>query len=199
MKAVFINNSMSLIKKYYPDYSDVRLEELKYGLLGLYLLISKSIIIFGIALFLGIFKELLIFTIIYNILRAPSFGMHASKSWICLVASTTIFIFSTYLSVNVLIPINVKIILGIIGTILIFKNSPADTKKRPIVSPRRRKIYKYISTVIAIFFTIASIIISDNFLSNSFILALLIQCVFTSPTMYKICGEPYDNYKSYQP
>ena len=199
MKAVFINNSMSLIKKYYPEYSDVKLEELKYGLLGLYLLITKSIIIFGIAIFLGIFKELLIFTIIYNILRAPSFGMHASKSWICLVASTTIFIFSTYLSVNVLIPINVKIILGIIGTILIFKNSPADTKKRPIVSPRRRKIYKYISTVIAIFFTIASIIISDNFLSNSFILALLIQCVFTSPTMYKICGEPYDNYKSYQP
>lgn len=199
MKAVFINNSMSLIKKYYPEYSDVKLEELKYGLLGLYLLITKSIIIFGIAIFLGIFKELLIFTIIYNILRAPSFGMHASKSWICLVASTTIFILSTYLSVNVLIPINVKIILGIIGTILIFKNSPADTKKRPIVSPRRRKIYKYISTVIAIFFTIASIIISDNFLSNSFILALLIQCVFTSPTMYKICGEPYDNYKSYQP
>lgn len=199
MKAVFINNSMSLIKKYYPEYSDVKLEELKYGLLGLYLLITKSIIIFGIAIFLDIFKELLIFTIIYNILRAPSFGMHASKSWICLVASTTIFILSTYLSVNVLIPINVKIILGIIGTILIFKNSPADTKKRPIVSPRRRKIYKYISTVIAIFFTIASIIISDNFLSNSFILALLIQCVFTSPTMYKICGEPYDNYKSYQP
>ena len=199
MKAVFINNSMSLIKKYYPEYSDVKLEELKYGLLGLYLLITKSIIIFGIAIFLGIFKELLIFTIIYNILRAPSFGMHASKSWICLVASTTIFILSTYLSVNVLIPINVKIILGIIGTILIFKNSPADTKKRPIVCPRRRKIYKYISTVIAIFFTIASIIISDKFLSNSFILALLIQCVFTSPTMYKICGEPYDNYKSYQP
>ena len=199
MKAVFINNSMSLIKKYYPEYSDVKLEELKYGLLGLYLLITKSIIIFGIAIFLGIFKELLIFTIIYNILRAPSFGMHASKSWICLVASTTIFILSTYLSANTSIPINIKIIFGIIGIMLIFKNSPADTKKRPIVSPKRRKIYKYISTVIAIFFTIASIIISDNFLSNSFILALLIQCVFTSPTMYKICGEPYDNYKSYQP
>lgn len=199
MKAVFINNSMSLIKKYYPDYSDVRLEELKYGLLGLYLLISKSIIIFGIALFLGIFKELLIFTIIYNILRAPSFGMHASKSWICLVASTTIFIFSTYLSANTSIPINIKIIFGIIGIMLIFKNSPADTKKRPIVSPKRRKIYKLISTMIAIAFAVASIVINNNFLSNAFILSLLIQCVFISPTMYKICGEPYDNYKSYQP
>lgn len=199
MKAVFINNSMNLIRKYYPNYSEVKLEELKYGLLGLYLLITKSIIIFGIALLLGIFKELLIFTIIYNILRAPSFGMHASKSWICLVASTTIFIFSTYLSVNALIPINIKVILGIIGVILIFRNSPADTKKRPIVSLKRRKIYKLISTCIAIIFVITSILISNNFLSNSFILALLIQCVFTSPTMYKICGETYDNYKSYQP
>lgn len=199
MKAVFINNSMNLIRKYYPNYSEVKLEELKYGLLGLYLLITKSIIIFGIALLLGIFKELLIFTIIYNILRAPSFGMHASKSWICLVASTTIFIFSTYLSVNALIPINIKVILGIIGVILIFKNSPADTKKRPIVSLKRRKIYKLISTCIATTFVITSILISNNFLSNSFILALLIQCVFTSPTMYKICGETYDNYKSYQP
>lgn len=199
MKAVFINNSMNLIRKYYPNYSEVKLEELKYGLLGLYLLITKSIIIFGIALLLGIFKELLIFTIIYNILRAPSFGMHASKSWICLVASTTIFIFSTYLSVNALIPINIKVILGITGVILIFKNSPADTKKRPIVSLKRRKIYKLISTCIATTFVITSILISNNFLSNSFILALLIQCVFTSPTMYKICGETYDNYKSYQP
>ena len=150
-------------------------------------------------LLLGIFRELLIFTIIYNILRAPSFGMHASKSWICLVASTTIFIFSTYLSVNALIPINIKVILGIIGVILIFRNSPADTKKRPIVSLKRRKIYKLISTCIATTFVITSILISNNFLSNSFILALLIQCVFTSPTMYKICGETYDNYKSYQP
>ena len=98
MKDVFISNSMNLIKKYYPNYSEEKLEEVKYGLLGFYLMITKSIIIFGIALYLNIFKELLIFTIIYNILRATSFGMHASKSWICLVSSTLIFITATYLS-----------------------------------------------------------------------------------------------------
>ena len=199
MKEVFINNSMNLIHKYYPDYSKERLAELKYGLLGLYLMITKSIIIFGIALYLGIFKELLIFTIIYNILRAPSFGIHASKSWICLVSSATIFITSTYLSSNIVIPINIKIIFGIIGIILIHKNSPADTAKRPIVSPKRRRIYKLISTVIAISFVTMSLLIENNFFANAFILSLLIQCVFTAPTTYKICGEPYDNYKSYQP
>ena len=199
MRDVFINNSMSVIKRYYPDYSDVKLAELKYGLLGLYLLISKSIIIFGIALFLGIFKELLVFTIIYNIIRLPSFGIHASKSWICLVASTSVFLLSAYFSTKLTIPINFKIILGIIGIILIQKNSPADTAKKPIVSPKRRMIYKIISTIVAIIFVISSIIIDNNLLSNSFILALLLQCVITAPTTYKVCGETYDNYKSYQP
>ena len=174
MKEVFINNSMSLIQKYYPNYSEEKLAELKYGLLGLYLMISKSIIIFGIALYLNIFKELLIFTIIYNILRAPSFGMHASKSWICLVSSASIFILSTYLSINIHIPINIKLIFGILGIIFIYKNSPADTKKKPIISPKRRRIYKTISTIIAIAFVITSLIISNNFLSNAFIFSFIV-------------------------
>ena len=197
MKEAFINNSMNVIQKYYPNYSDVKLEELKYGLLGLYLMITKSIIIFSIAIFLGVFKELLIFTVIYNIIRASSFGMHASKSWICLVASTSIFILLTYLSLNVTIPINIKLIIGIIGIIFMYKNSPADTAKKPIVSLKRRKIYKTISTLLAIIFVICSLIIDNNFLSNSFILSLVLQNIFISPTTYKIFNEPYDNYKTY--
>ena len=197
MKEAFINSSMNMIQKYYPNYSEVKLAELKYGLLGLYLMISKSIIIFSIAIFLGIFKELLIFTVIYNIIRAPSFGMHASKSWICLVASTSIFILLTYLSLNVTIPINIKLIIGIIGIIFMYKNSPADTAKKPIVSLKRRKIYKTISTLLAIIFVICSLIIDNNFLSNSFILSLVLQNIFISPTTYKIFNEPYDNYKTY--
>ena len=197
MKEAFINSSMNMIQKYYPNYSEVKLAELKYGLLGLYLMISKSIIIFSIAIFLGIFKELLIFTVIYNIIRAPSFGMHASKSWICLVASTSIFILLTYLSLNVTIPINIKFIIGIIGIIFMYKNSPADTAKKPIVSLKRRKIYKTISTLLAIIFVICSLIIDNNFLSNSFILSLVLQNIFISPTTYKIFNEPYDNYKTY--
>ena len=197
MKEAFINSSMNMIQKYYPNYSEVKLAELKYGLLGLYLMISKSIIIFSIAIFLGIFKELLIFTVIYNIIRAPSFGMHASKSWICLVASTSIFILLTYLSLNVTIPINIKLIIGIIGIIFMYKNSPADTAKKPIVSLKRRKIYKTISTLFAIIFVICSLIIDNNFLSNSFILSLVLQNIFISPTTYKIFNEPYNNYKTY--
>ena len=198
MKEAFIDNSMNIIKKYYPNYSEVKLAELKYGLLALYLLISKSIIIFGIALILGIFKELLIFTLIYNFIRLPSFGIHASKSWICLVVSSMVFILTTYLCNAIIIPINFKIVLGIFGIILMNKNAPADTAKKPIISPKRRFVYKTISTFLAFIFVICSLIIENSFLANSFVLALIIQCVIIAPTTYKICGETYDNYKSYQ-
>ena len=58
---------------------------------------------------------------------------------------------------------------------------------------------KLISTIIAIIFAIASIVVDNNFLSNSFILSLILQNIMVAPTTYKIFGEPYDNYKSYQP
>ena len=46
----------------------------------------------------------------------------------------------------------------IIGIILIHKNSPADTAKKPIVSPKRRLVYKIISTIVASIFVVCSII-----------------------------------------
>jgi len=199
MKELVIGYSMDLIKKQYPQYNEVKLAEIKYGLASIYITISKTIVICAIAYILGILTELIIFTIIYNIIRMPSFGLHATKSWICLVSSTLIFIGSTYLCSIVTIPLLLKIIFGIVGILLIFKNSPADTEKKPIVNPKRRLIYKIVSTTIALIFVILSITIPNDFLSNSFIFALVIQCFMTSKTVYKIFGLPYDNYKNYQP
>ncbi len=188
---------MNFIKKYYPDYTDEKMEIIKYGIASLYLTISKSIVIFAIALMLGILMELIIFSVIYNIIRMPSFGMHATKSWICLVSTTLIFIGSTYLCTLLVLPIWIKIILGIIGTIFIFKNSPADTEKKPIVSPKRRAMYKTISTSIAVLYVVMAIIIPDTFIVNCLIFSLIIQCFIISPAMYKLFGLPYDNYKTY--
>jgi len=198
MKELVINNSMNIIKKQYPEYSEERLSEIKYGLASIYLTISKTIVICAIAFILGILKELVIFTVIYNAIRMTSFGLHATKSWICLISSAIIFMGAPYLCKIVAIPILPKIILGIIGILLIFKNSPADTAKKPIINPKRRLVYKIISTTTSIIFVILSIIIPNDFLSNSLILALLIQCFIISPTAYKMFGLTYDNYKNYQ-
>ena len=198
MKELIINNSLALIRKQFPNYSEEKMEEIEYGLVGLYLTISKLIIIFLIAFLLGILKEVLIFMVTYNIIRTTSFGLHATKSWICLVSSTLIFISAPVLCNLLTLPIWLRIIIGIICICLVFKNSPADTEKRPIVSPKRRRTYKILSTIIAIIFVVLTFIITDNFLANCFIFALVVQCFMISPFIYKIFNLPYNNYKNYQ-
>ena len=166
MKELVIGKSINLIRKNSPDYSEEQLEIIEYGLTGLYLTISKTIVIFAIALVLGILKEVIIFTIIYNIIRATSFGLHATKSWICLVSSSIIFLTVPFIATNIVLPVWSRILIGLICALFIFKNSPADTEKRPIVNPKRRRIYKLLSTFIAVTFVILSIIWFDSFLKN---------------------------------
>lgn len=197
MRDYIVSGSLNLIKRDNPDYSDEKLEILEYGLTGLYIFISKSIVIFTIAYFLGILKELIIFMLIYNLIRSVSFGMHATSSTACLIASAVSFLSATYLCKNFVLPIGFKIIFGIISIIYVYLHSPADTEKRPIISPKRRLIYKLLSTLIAVIMVICSIILDSIFISNSFTIALLMQCFMISPFAYKMTGQKYDNYKDY--
>lgn len=197
MKDLIINGSLNYIKSNNPDFDENKIEVIEYGLVSIYLLISKLIIITLIAWIIGIVKELFIFAFLYNLIRMPSFGLHASKSWICLVVSTIMFLGVPIICMNIVIPNSLKLIIGIIFTIFIFKNSPADTHKRPIVNPKRRRFFKICSTIISVIFVGLSIYVSDNFLSNCLIAVIGCQTLFISPTVYKIFKLPYNNYKNY--
>lgn len=197
MRKVIINKCMNLIKNNSPELDQVKLDEVEYGLISIYILITKLIVIFILASVIGIFKEVLIFSVIYSIIRTPSFGIHASKSWICLIVSSILFLGIPYICLTTNMSLELKFLLGSIGTIFIFKNSPADTHKRPIVNPTRRKVYKSISTLIAISFTLIAICINNEFVSNCLILALITQCIVISPLTYKLFKMPYNNYKNY--
>lgn len=197
MKNYIINGTMNYILKYYY-YDNIKKEELKYGLVAIYLLVTKLIIILILAFLLGILKEVILFTIIYIPIRAVSFGLHATKSWICLVSSTIIFVGLPFISKYLLIPTYLKSIIGIISILLMFKNSPADTHKRPIVNKKRRLFFKYSSVLISIIYTILSIFINNNFISNCLLFTLLIQCFLTSPLIYKLFKLPYNNYKNFK-
>lgn len=197
-KNVLLNYSISTIKKKDDNYDDEQLAIIRYGLESIYILITKTIFIFSVAILLNIFKEVLIFTLFYNLIRTTSFGLHATKSWICTVASTLIFITIPYLCLIYEINIYIRAFIGIIAIILIFKNAPADTYKRPIVSKKRRDKFKFISTIISILMVMTSLFIENTFIHNALILSLTVQCFMVSPTIYKIFNLPFDNYKTYQ-
>ena len=196
MRNLIIDNSLSFIKRN-CSYDDVKLAEIKYGLEAIYILITKSIIIFTLSFILGIFKEVVIFTLLYSLIRMFSFGLHATKSWICLVSSLITFVTIPFICKYIDINIYLKTILNIISIILIYKNAPADTYKKPIVNKKRRERYKFLSTFIAIIMSFMSLVIKDNFLSNSFMFVIIIQNFMISPYIYKLFKLPYDNYKNY--
>ena len=193
MKKFIISKTMKYIKKN-TNYDDKKLKEIEYGLVGIYLTLEKLIVIAIITIILGIFKEMIIYLLIYNVLRIPSFGLHATKSWICLLSSTILFIGIPYLCIFLSIPIILKMIIGILGVIFMIKNAPADTKKRPIVNKRRRNLFKIISTILTIIFVALSIVIKDNYISNCLVFAIIMQNCMISPTVYRIFKLPYNNY-----
>ena len=193
MQKAIINKCINYIRKS-TDYSDTKIKEIKYGLEAIYLSFSKIFLILILSHFLGIFKYVILYIFIYNILRTPSFGLHATKSWICLLSSTVLFIGIPYICLYLIIPIYIKVIICVVGIILMYKNSPADTYKRPIVSKKRREKYKLFSVLLTILYSFISILIQNNFLSNCLIFSIVMQNCMIAPTTYKIFKLPYNNY-----
>lgn len=198
MKDVILNYSIDAIKRKDNSYSDEQLAIVRYGFESIYILITKTIFIFSIAFLLKIFKEVLIFTLLYNLIRTPSFGLHATKSWMCFLSSTLIFITIPYICKIIDINVVIRSIVGVITILSIYKNAPADTYKRPIISKKRRDNLKFISTIIAISMVFISLIINNKFLCNALLLSLVVQCFMISPVVYKIFKLPYNNYKNYK-
>ncbi len=196
MKNFIINGCINYIKKY-NKYDEKKIKEIEYGLLSIYLTISKLIIISIIALVLGIFKEMIIFTLLFNIIRMPAFGLHATKSWICLLTSTILFIGIPILCITLNINIIIKAVICSTGILFMYKNAPADTYKRPIINKKRREIYKFLSTIIAIIFSFISIFINNNFIANCLIFSIILENCLISPFVYKLFKLPYNNYITY--
>ncbi len=196
MKNKFLSFCINLIK----TNKKLTFEEeatIKYGLEGLYFLVTKLFVITLLAIVLGLFIEYLIFMIFYSIIRSISFGLHAKKSWMCWVSSTLTFIIVPFICKHVEFNNYFISIIGIITILAFYKNAPADTEKKPIVSPKRRLVYKYLSVFICIIFTIISLSIENSLISNCLIFALLVQSFMISPFVYKIFRLKYNNYKTY--
>lgn len=198
MKKLIINKCMELVTTYNKDLSQRDIDKIKYGLEGLYLTITKLIFIIIVSIILGIWKETLLLMLIFNVIRLTAFGVHAKRSIDCLISSTLFFILFPIICIKLTIPLIVKVILFIPLTVLIGIFAPADTKKRPLINKKKRKIYKMLSIMISIIYMTIAIVIKDNTLSNCFIFAIVIQIIIMLPITYKIFGVSYNNYKTYE-
>lgn len=198
MKKRILNYCINAIKKNSDNnYDEVKLDEIRYGLEGIYLTITKLIIIFAVASILNIFKEMIIVMMLYNILRITGFGIHAKKSWMCLTSSLILFIGCPILALNITIPISIKIILCGLCVVAYHLYSPADTEKHPLVNEGKRRLYRKITVMTSLIYTFICLYTSNVYLSNAILFALMIEVGMILPISYKIFKLPYNNYKNY--
>ncbi len=197
MKKRFLKFIRNSIKKQYPNYSKDKIDEIMYGVEGIYLTISKTIIIFTLAFILGIAKELLFLLIAFNFIRLFAFGMHANKSWICLLFSSLMFLGGAFLCKYITLNKELLYLLYLIVLIIISIYSPADTVKRPLIKKKKRIKFKILSIIVTITYFIISLFIKNNLIINSLIFGLVIECILILPITYKVFKMPYKNYKNY--
>lgn len=198
MKEVILKNIRKIIIQSNNSLNNEKLDEIMYGLEGIYLTIEKLIIILIIAFLLNILREVLLFMLLYNIIRFTAFGAHAKSSLVCLCISLITFIFIPALSIKIVLDNIIKLLLWSLAFVIILIYSPADTEKRPIISKKRRLIYKILSSFISIIYLILSYVISNNFIINILIFSLLLEAIMILPITYKLMGVSYNNYKNYE-
>jgi accessory gene regulator B len=127
-----------------------------------------------------------------------AFGMHASKSYICLICSVLVFLLLPYLATIVSYNIYIYLIVGIFSLVMIFLYAPADTHKRPLINIKKRRRFKAMALLVGIVYLALSITIKDPFISNILIFSLLCEVILILPITYKIFKMPYRNYQTYK-
>ncbi len=195
MKSFFMNRMLSFLCKY-NNYSKEEIEKLNYGLEGIYLTITKLVVIIVLALLLNIFKEVIGLLILFNIIRYFGFGVHAKNSSECLITSILLFIVLPYIFIKLVNGNHILYIISFISILTFIPFAPADTIKRPFNNKRKKLIRKILTIIIGIIYLICSIVIDNIILSKLFLLAIMIQAIVINPITYKVMNESYNNSKN---
>ena len=197
MKKKFLNNSMREIKSKFPEYDDNKLDEIEYGLEAIYIVLTKTIVIFALAIILNIFKEVFFTLLFYNLLRTTAFGMHAKKSSHCYILSCVFFLGGGFICKYIDINLYFKLIAGIIAFIFLILYAPADTYNRPLINRKKRIIYKTITIINGLIYFISMTNFSKHIISDYLFLGLLEASLMIHPLTYRVFQLPYNNYKNY--
>jgi accessory gene regulator B len=192
LQDVIVDKALDFINKN-TKYDENELKKIRYGLEGIYLTITKIIIVLVIGVFFHTLDSVLLTLLFFNILRFFAFGLHAKKSYQCLILSIIQFnilpLLFNYLFNNTL-AIYIVFVIALLSFILF---APSDTVKRPLRNKKKRIIRK----ILVIITSFIYIYVAFNFINirSAILSSLIIESFMINPLSYKLLGLPYNNYK----
>lgn len=187
MKEKVVDNIMNNIRNNNSNLSSVKLEEIRYGLSGLYSLFTKTSVVILLAIIFNIFKEFIIFLIFYGLLRGVGYGCHAKTNLQCWIFSTVLLIGIPLIFTNTHISNNIKIIIWLILFINFLVFAPADTEKRPMINKIRKLKFK--SAILLLSFIYLYLIIKFQNIGNLIIAGMILEGILVNPLGYILMGQ----------
>lgn len=189
---LFLTNK---IQKKMPEIDDERTQVINYGLQILIGEIPKIFIVLLIAWILGIFKLTLITFLLIMPYRSVSGGFHLHTHIGCIIATTSTYcgtaFVSQYIVLNDIVKYIFILLIWIFSMAMIKLYAPADTEEVPILETKVRRKKQLASYIIATISLIAAIFIRDNVISNILIIGTLFQNIFITKVMYKLTNNKY--------
>jgi len=196
MKEKIVNKITDFIIKH-KNCDERKIKIIKYGLTGLYSIITKMIVIIFLVLLLNSFWEFITILISYILLRMNSFGLHSPKAWVCWLSTILIYVGGALLVKYVNFNIYLTYIIWTFSFISFILWAPADTPKRPLIRANQRKSQKIRTCIIAVIYFIVIIFCKNSIVIDALTLSLLIQSIMINPFVYWLTKTPFNNYKSY--
>lgn len=196
MKQIFVNTCCSFVSNH-EDCDELKMKKLKYGLEAIYNLISKTVILFGVALLLNIWKEYLLLILVYSIVRMYSYGIHAKTTLMCWITTTPIYIGGSLFIKYMSLPYYAIYGIAIFSFVSFLLWAPADTPAKPLIREEKRHLQKIKSCIICILLFVIQLKTTNQSIINVISYSLAIQSICINPITYYLTKTPYANYKIY--
>ncbi|MCL2398998.1 MAG: accessory gene regulator B family protein [Defluviitaleaceae bacterium] len=182
----------------YTCKDGLELQKMELGMEILLINVSKIIIIYLLAILLGILGQTLIIHGAFMLTKRYSFGLHALNSTVCTVLSCCMFVFIPLLLSDM--GISNPIVLTVFPVIIsiLYRYAPADTKARPIIGVKLRKQLKYKSIAFSTIAMAIALIVPNESLKLLMVLGAAYQSISILPITYKILKRSEKNYEMYE-
>jgi len=175
--------------------------ELQKMILGMEILlhnIPKMVLMFTIALYLGILPQTLATWFSFVIIRRYAGGMHAGNSITCTIMTLLMFVAVPFILIGTQISAGIFLLTFAIIGLGLYKYSPSDTAARPILGKKKRAMLKKRAVVASFFIMALGLLLRNEILYGLFAAGALYALVTVLPLTYKVFGASMNNYEGYE-
>lgn len=180
------------------NLSELEYQKLRYGMEVIFINVLKTVIVFVLAAFFGIWKDTIIIFIAFAAFRLYAFGLHAKNSIVCTLISCTTHVIIPIITRELWLDKRIAVIIFAIFTICFICYAPADTESHPLIGEEFRKKLKIRAVIVSIVLPVMGVFFFTNRIMMLILCAEFYAVVGIAPVTYTILQRRKRNYEQYE-